>query len=1147
MTLLWFIGAGPGAQAQTPINSVSDLAAIDGSSAWYVIQGDLDVSSLATIATFDGTLEAAINPATHMPYRLTGLTQPLVGTLTGTVRNLVLEAVAISGHSGNTGAVACTATGAARVYNVGILSGSVGGTAYTGGLVGALGVDSYARVVNCYSFATITGGTTVAGIVGYNPTLSKQNNTGGLKTMIVNCMFYGDITGGTTKYPVYGGIKQNNAANDGLNNYNYFLESAATFDVSYSSLDNYNLAWPVKEERLTRFEVYRSILNSNRRLCTWWVAGTYGTCPTDAEVDEVGIAKWVLDPAVASYPVLKEWGKYPSVVNIDPERVWNPQTKAWTNRSSAHPWEGRRLGTLAVTVKAGTHHSASHVEKDLVITDMDTLGSDYCYGKVQLPYYNEVFGNPASGDHLVRYADNYTDSVVTGWKVTAVDHHGTTAFEAHWEHGYNFADPHCTGKDLYDTSGRVFAQGGYYYVPDGVAAITIEAYWGKAVYLRNNAQRMDRVNNGNDDFTAGGALPAFGPAGSPYTIQTSLANAVGQLAVQPSKSVYDQAIVLVGNYQQNNFHSNISLNGSNYNTAAKPFTIMSADLDFDNEPDFCFQAGMSGGGRENVQPIRFDFLYVPDITWAIRTDGKYYGMRIFCPQGHFEITETSYMYTTQFEYDKRDNGSYNKHEAPLILNGGEFEQIVSTEGGNITYVDRTSYIIVGGRLWMKAFTPGTHGNRTAMTRHCAVNIIGGEFPEFYLSGMFRSDFYNNTDNPHCYTNGGKIDLMAGAGMESVGAQNETNGGDVTFQLNHSLIREFYGGGINALKPVTGNIEVTADYCMIHKYCGGPRAGDMTAGKHITNHATGTTFGVFFGGGNGGNSKLRVRKYDSGAAAAPPSESTWNTTGQFNGFAPFAYNATNGYQAEYEFELLPMPNGSANVVIRSYGWWYNFAKTSVAPVTTTLNDCTVLTNFYGGGFLGAVAGDISSTLTDTRVLGNVYGAGYSASIPTFPVHDKSTVQYAYVDKANYIHDGSLDYAKYSADDEYGHHAGDTIQYMWCYKNGDVVIPEGVVVPAGVNTGNPTFQYNGQWYVFTNTPLQNLGTVQGTVSLTIEGDSRIGTVEGDENSGNVFGGGEQSSVDGSTNVVLRGNTEVFGNVYGGGNQGSVSVHTSVRITD
>ena len=110
------------AWGQTTITSLSDI----GSTGEYIINADIDASGFtSSIASFSGTLEAAIDPSTHMPYRIKNLGAPLFTTLTGTVKNLVIESVSISGHDGNTGAIACTANGAARIYNVGILSGQV--------------------------------------------------------------------------------------------------------------------------------------------------------------------------------------------------------------------------------------------------------------------------------------------------------------------------------------------------------------------------------------------------------------------------------------------------------------------------------------------------------------------------------------------------------------------------------------------------------------------------------------------------------------------------------------------------------------------------------------------------------------------------------------------------------------------------------------------------------------------------------------------------------------------------------------------------------------------------------------------------------------------------------------------------------------
>ena len=70
------------------------------------------------------------------------------------------------------------------------------------------------------------------------------------------------------------------------------------------------------------------------------------------------------------------------------------------------------------------------------------------------------------------------------------------------------------------------------------------------------------------------------------------------------------------------------------------------------------------------------------------------------------------------------------------------------------------------------------------------------------------------------------------------------------------------------------------------------------------------------------------------------------------------------------------------------------------------------------------------------------------------------------------------------------------------------------------------------------------VEGDVTLTLDGNTIVGT-EGDGTTGNVFGGGEQSKVNGNTLVEILGHTKVLGNIYGGGNMGEVSGNTKVVV--
>ena len=688
------------AWGQTNITALSQITAADGD---YVITDDISGGE-TKVSTFSGTLTAQSKSDGTYPV-ISGISKPLFTTATdATISNIMFKGITVSG-SGPIGAICGTASGSTRIYNCGVLpkypqfnddthtetSTVSSSDGYCGSLVGQL--SGNARVINCFSYATIIGGTTVAGIVGYigNTGITQANVT--TVPMVVNCMFYGDITGGTTKYPVYGGKPIKNETDTGVNPYCYFRKNAS-FDNAYTSIDNYNRSWPAEEKNLTRFEYYRSILNSNKRLCTFWITGkAYGSEDAPTEEDEAKIAKWVLDPSIAPYPILKKWGKYPSVININEEKVWDPRTEDedgnpltphWVNRSTANEWEGKSYGTLTVYVNPGSHHTADQVTKHITITDMDTLNCDYGYYKIQLPYYNEVFGNPNGNTHAEKYGDNYTDYVVTGWDITEVEGSttGTGTFEENWETGYNFADRTSTKKDLKSVSGRIFAQGGYYYVPIGVTNIKIVAHWGKAFYLANRGHNIDRVKLAASKNYKGDK--AFTPAGTEtttfqgQTVYNDLQTVIQALDGYTTNSndlnqkVGDQAIVLIGNHQVQNGGNKI---GYGLDSKWHPHTIMSADFDFDNEPDFCLEWQFRNGyERPGIQPVRFDFLPVVELGLAVRSNSWAYAIGIFVPQGHFEITETSFMRTTQFEYDgpNSDNNRVSG-KSPMILNGGEFE------------------------------------------------------------------------------------------------------------------------------------------------------------------------------------------------------------------------------------------------------------------------------------------------------------------------------------------------------------------------------------------------------------------------------------------------------------------------------------------
>ena len=1090
ITLIMMLLAATG-WAQTAITDVAGLNAMTASGN-FIIQADIDASGFtSSISSFSGTLEAAINPTTRTPYHINNLNVPLFNTLTGTVRNLVLDNVTISG-TGNTGAIACTANSTARIYNVGILGGSVSGTGYTGGLVGFL--DGEARVVTCYSYANITGGTNVGGLVGYNNVATASDN---LKTMVYGCLFYGDITGGSNKAPIYNGKNIVNKDSKGISNFNYFRAEASY--AQNRKINTANCALMAETRFLQRFEFFRHLLNGHRETAAWWVTGNVA--------DTANIMKWVMLPdSIGSghpYPILKEWGYYPSVVNIDAKH-------AVTGKSRN---QGGKLGELAVSIEMGSGGAqfaqpsgATITQSSLTlnITDKDFEHFNFNYYKVQLPYYNDVG------------TKNYNDNrVVVGWKITSitggtpgefsVPANDNTPADAPF---YNYADRNCTNKDLYSVSGRIFNQGDYWDVPEGVTAITIQPYWAKAAYVADDYREVVYNTNMNSKSNigtvAGGQWFTNGDNmninGSSQKVYSSISNAVTALSINKNHTVYDYAIVLVGNYHQVNGIEN-SLN--------VPYSLMSTDLDNDHEPDYSYILRFDS--RTKLHPLRVDFLNVPGLGMAQKSTGSTgsFNFGIPKPKGWFEVTNTALFRVTQMEYCPEDG-----NKKPIILHGGVIEQWVSSQGSKNSQYDpgdRVNYYYVGDNVWFKEFHIGIHQDFQNATPHPPVSVTGGDYNEFALTGLYRADANHYDDNAECYINGGRFGVVSGAGREGIGhATNHTNG-NITWQIDNADISEFYGGGLNFAHTAQGNISTTISNSHVGIFCGGPKFGDMNEGCTVVTNATNCEFGTYFGAGYGGNSYNRqIPKNYSGNNLFNIDWNKWVKGEQSNGdgFTGYQqeYNSSyNGVSTQINYQFIPMSGNIGNVA-RLFVEFVGFSLATTRDVTSNLKECTITGSFYGGGSLGKVDGPVTSVLDSCLVKGSVYGAGYSASLPTVEVDSIGfrVEPYYYTDMGTYRTGVK----------------GVTTTYTW--EQGSSISID---------------KTNHILYTTADLSKTNLGSVSENVSLTIEGNSTV--------KGSVFGGGEESAVGGSTFVFINERTKVFGNIYGGGNMGEVGGDTKVII--
>lgn len=1072
-----------GEPSYTDISSLSEITSSDG---YYRLTAD--VSDAPGVTEFSGFLDGNM-------HKISGKSAPLFTTLTGTVKNIVLEDVSISGHDGNTGAIACTANDAARIYNVGILSGSVGGTGYTGGLVGLL--DGTARVINCYSYADITGGTTVGGIVGYNNVETKATN---LKTMVMNCMFYGNITGGGTKSPVYGGKNINNNQG-GLNTFNYYSYEKLTGGVTD---DQYNCALAVEDKYLNRFEFYRLLLNSNKKLAAYYATGS-------AENGDK-MAKWVLETADRTidnpkpYPVLKAQGYYPSIVNPDIEHA--------PDSASVGRNHGGKLGKTLTVHIGGVGSNAPGGASirmrgaiQLQRTDKDFDRFNFNYDKVQLPYYNEV----GTG--------NYTgNKVVTGWKITAITavegdpytsaNYPTTGITDFPNH--NYADRKSSNKDLYSVSGRVFSQGAYFDVPYGVKSITIEPYWGNAIYVAD--QYYDVVYK--NDYSGKQGVSQVGTQAVDNTtefngqkVRTSITG------LGSGTTVYDNAVVLVGNFHLDGVPSGGTV----------PFTMMSVDMDNDHEPDYSLIYHHKG--RSSITPIRFDFLNIPGTAQAQKPNGASLicNFTIFKTRGWFEVTNTALFYTSQLEYENLDNNT--KTDAPLILLGGVVDQFVSTQSKTVT--GKTIYIHVGGNVWINSFGLGTHSDGSQSTPHVPVSVTGGEYEGLYLTGTYNAGAAVRTDNAECYISGGYIHEAAGASLEQIN-------GNVRWQIYNADIDEFFGGGTNDAKPIMGDITTDIYNSNVGLFCGGPKFGNMQTGKKVTTNAEGCIFGKYFGAGYGGTSLSRKKYYDVTGTDWPGWAGKYvdDRGNYFDGNTTSAPGDSKygkkgpGVATDMDYEFFVWSTGQTGG--RFFVKFATFSLAQCNDVSSTLKKCTVETNFYGGGNLGKVVGTATSVLEDCTVNGSVYGAGYSASLPTVEVRDGG-----FVKNPNYNpKSGMFEPAELSG----------TTTFTW----------QNAAAAGKTLTNGQSGSDLSNHILYTNTVLTGLGEVAKSV-LTINGTTTVAH--------SVYGGGEESGVAGNTEVSVTGGTigtpnlggAEYGNVFGGGKgkvgdkvAGYVKGNTTVTIS-
>ena len=1039
------------------ISNLTDLQGISSHlSDLCILTADFDASNLsASISGFTGVFDGGY-------YTISGLKKPLFDNLNGaTVKNVVLDPNATV--SGN-GAICNEAEGSTKIFNCGVLSGTVSGSGTVGGLVGHIKSGSSVRVVNCYSYADVScTGDYAAGIVGYNEgTVASDKTVGNVR--IALCMMYGSVSGATHISPVYGGNHVSNVQN--FTEYNYYLYSnerdvngGRIVKVPYTTGDYNDQLAIDKDDYLTRFPFYLHCMNTHRRLAAFFLFGESSSnnagSISNANISEIG--HWVLDKSKADYPIIEKW---------------KTNTKKVLDAPAGTTVSDDNLGTsLAVKVIIGSNsYNAS-----LPITDMDEANHDYTWGKVVLPFANEFEVNT-----------DYT-KICTGWKITSISSGNGASFS-----NYNVSDRDCTTKDLYSTTGFIFAQGGNFVVPYKVSSIEITANFANAYYLSDATYDVGYNASYGGATGLGGNVP---DAFHEQTVYKSLTEAIKAMGSSPTP--HSQAVVLVGNYH----YSLAKKTLDSYLTNG--LTIMSIDEDNNQEPDYGWYSNNSAD-RPNMPPVRFDFLPMIPLGMAAHVTGSkgYPGIPIWNSRGWFEITETGLSIMNQFELD---SGNFTGSDDDLknyrcIINGGYFTQMIRSNNGAC---NKVSYFQI----------------------------------ECFMTG-YKSGGSVTGNNIYFWCAGGKIHKFLGAYMETPAAN--TN---MTAKIDHALIGRFFGGGTSPNASISGAINVTINNSKVDFYCGGPEFSSASATPTVNTSATKTVFGEYYGAGYGGTSITYYNNIDDGNVVFDGATTMYPT--YFNSYylsqtaGRLKYKTDFGIGTCYKFEYL-YHSANQQGVARFFTGYAQFSLATTGNVINVLNNCkirklsaseTVLGkeatkgDFYGAGCQGMVNGTVTSTLTNCEIDGSAYGGGYQATSNDVDVYPTTAPSRSVFTKETGLFS------------EFG--KVEPVVFKWVQGT-----------DAKQNTADDCDQNGngGKLYTSKDIKLGDLGNVTGNITLTIDGVSTIGSTTGGtlvQDSGNVFGGGNESRSLANTTVNLKGKTEVLGNVFGGGNKAIVKGTATVNI--
>ena len=848
--------------------------------------------------------------------------------------------------------------------------------------------------------------------------------------------------------------------------------------------------------------------------------------------------------------------------------------------------EEKNTRSINVTYKSGIGEG-----EDVVVTqtlcDSQTQGTnDYTDGKIVL-YRNGENGVNFTAEQ-VEYNGTKYDRILTGWKLTSVMKDGTEITNFVEPENQNYADRTNANKDI----GTVYAQEGWYIVPDGVTAITVEAVYARAIYVRSPFDKMyyDEFHifyyGENSDGTttlAGTAVAKSSDNNDGSTVDqavSTLKRAYELITASSDLTVYDTAFVLCGDMYEINYNTAGSkyatgtagtyMNYSNgyfgYNSfVAKPITITNM-----NGNDYKFYTIAQVYDFNNSSSLRLDNLYLSvlsidnvkkvhsEISAKINTYTRSSQFNFYNSNTTYETTET--LKTGLIQQIRYYKMNYMK------LNGGMWNPVQSYSITTAT-LNKSNYIYIGGTSYITYITTGGCNNGSNAERYITNPITIVATGGVVTQGIYGTGYVhggNVKGNVNIFVSGGNISNIYGGGNGSVYA-NENEGGNVNIDITGGRFGNIYGGGQYYTSKIYGDVNIKIKNANVTGNIFGGGKGGQVQGKVNIDIKNTTIQESCFGGGLGLTDQVyylnimvnystydNSKKYYNENAEknnlekwedAPNKFPMYNEdTSEVIGRKYHQYNISNGYHYFYEYELK----------------YFLSLATVKDNIDISIENSTIGDSVYGGASIGLVEGNVKLNLKNTNVTGNVYGGGDGRTTPStialyLPIQDYKELTFQGSDNNQKIGDFTWTNDK------------DILTYFkGIYDGKNKVI---------YNSDNTTTAFSelseeaqavvnkyGTKQLVYSSDVEKLGFVEGDVTVNIDGGTYKSAVYGGGNNGqvkgnvtlelanissdqNVYTGGNTGNVEKGTSLTI--NSGTYANVFGGGYSGAVTGDSKVII--